>query len=134
MKLDITKTNIKYNNCSGLPFEIQFLKDIKEGHSCLRLYLLGIKQGEKRKRCHPKSDYPILTSNAFLNQKHNKQTMDNRRPLIVAAFHFVHPVETSQVDTKVCQLQLEPAVRSGDTGQWISCFASCQLITTLVCN
>ena len=37
MKLDITKTNIKYNNYSGLPFEIQFLKAIKEGHSCLRL-------------------------------------------------------------------------------------------------
>ena len=29
---------------------------------------------------------------------------------------------------------LEPAVRSGDTGQWISCFDSCQLITTLMCN
>ena len=26
MKLDITKTNIKYNNYLGLPFEIQFLK------------------------------------------------------------------------------------------------------------
>ena len=37
MKLDITKTNIKYNNYPGLPFEIQFLKAIKEGHSCLRL-------------------------------------------------------------------------------------------------
>ena len=37
MKLDITKTNIKYNNYSGLPFEIQFLKAIKEGHGCLRL-------------------------------------------------------------------------------------------------
>ena len=24
MKLDITKANIKYNNYSGLPFEIQF--------------------------------------------------------------------------------------------------------------
>ena len=51
MKLDITKTNIKYNNYSGLPFEIQFLKDIKEGHSCLRLLnpltaLLRIEQGE----------------------------------------------------------------------------------------
>ena len=33
MKLDIAKTNIKYNNYSGLPFEIQFLKAIKEGHS-----------------------------------------------------------------------------------------------------
>ena len=50
MKLDITKTNIKYNNYSGLPFEIQFLKDIKEGHSCLRLQtLLRIKQGENEK-------------------------------------------------------------------------------------
>ena len=37
MKLDITKTNIKCNNYSGLPLEIQFLKAIKEGHSCLRL-------------------------------------------------------------------------------------------------
>ena len=37
MKLDITKTNIKYHNYSGLPFEIQFLNNIKEGHSCLRL-------------------------------------------------------------------------------------------------
>ena len=37
MKLDITTTNIKYNSYSGLPFEIQFLKAIKGGHSCLRL-------------------------------------------------------------------------------------------------
>ena len=75
MKLDITKTNIKYNNYSGLPFEIQFLKDIKEGHSCWRLLNpLTHEQGEKRKRCHPKSDYRILTSDAFLNQKPNKQT------------------------------------------------------------
>ena len=29
MKLDIKKTNIKYNNYSGLPFEIQPLKAIK---------------------------------------------------------------------------------------------------------
>ena len=32
----------------------------------------------------------------------------------------------------------EPALRSGDTGQWVLCFDSCQLITTLdvqyVCN
>ena len=34
----------------------------------------GIKQDEKRTRCHPKSDYRILTSDAFLNQKPNKQT------------------------------------------------------------
>ena len=28
----------------------------------------------------------------------------------------------------------EPAIRSGDTGQRIPCFDSCQLITTLMCN
>ena len=49
MKLDITKTNIKYNNYLGLPFEIHFLKDIKEGYSCLRLLNpLTHEQGEKR--------------------------------------------------------------------------------------
>ena len=36
--------------------------------------------------------------------------MNNRKLLIAAVFHFVHPVEkdsqTSQVDTKLCQLQL----------------------------
>ena len=94
MKLDITKTNIKYNNYSGLPFEIQFLKDIKEGHSCLRLLSpLRIEQGEKRKRCNPKSDNRILTSDAFLNQRPNKQASYNRRLLTAAVFHFVHPVE-----------------------------------------
>ena len=80
MKLDITKTNIKHNNCSGLPFEIQFLKDIKEGHSCLRLLNPLRHQARwKRKRCHLKSDYPILTSDAFLNQKHNKQTSHGKQ-------------------------------------------------------
>ena len=28
----------------------------------------------------------------------------------------------------------EPAIRSGDTGQWIFCFDSCQLTTTWMCN
>ena len=36
-----------------------------------------------------------MTSDAFLNQKPNKQTiaMKNRRLLIAAAFYLVHPVE-----------------------------------------
>ena len=34
-----------------------------------------------------------LTSEAFLNQKPNKQAMNKRTLLIAAAFHFVHPVE-----------------------------------------
>ena len=29
--------------------------------------LIRIKQGEKRKRCHPKSDFRLLTSDASLN-------------------------------------------------------------------
>ena len=56
---------------------------------------------------------PTLTSSAFLNQKFNKKetAMNNRRLLIAAVFHFVHPVEknqlkTSQIVTKLCQLQL----------------------------
>ena len=28
----------------------------------------------------------------------------------------------------------EPAIRSGNTGQRMPCFDSCQLITTLMCN
>ena len=46
MKLDITKTNIKYNNYSGLPFEIQFLKDIMEGHSFKPSYALSKVENE----------------------------------------------------------------------------------------
>ena len=45
VKLDITKTSIKYNNYSGLPFEIQFLKTVREGHSCLRLPTLPVFPG-----------------------------------------------------------------------------------------
>ena len=40
-------------------------------------------------------------------------------------------------DKKIFDLDgstLEPAVRSGDTGQQIPCFDSCQLITALMCN
>ena len=32
-------------------------------------------------------------SDAFLNQKPNKQTMDNRGLFIAAVFNFVYPVE-----------------------------------------
>ena len=38
MKLDITKTNIKYNNYWGLPIEMQLLKGIKEGQYCFTLF------------------------------------------------------------------------------------------------
>ena len=58
--------------------------------ACLRLLspLTHVKQGEKRKGCHPKSDNRILTSDALLNQKSNKQAMNNKRLLLAAVFHF----------------------------------------------
>ena len=75
MKLDITKTNIRYNNYSGLPFEIQFLKDIKEGHSCLRLlnssYVSSKVKNENDAIRNQISDFD---KRRILNQKLNKQT------------------------------------------------------------
>ena len=60
MKLDIKKhTYTVYNNYSGLPFEMQLLKAIKKGQNPLRDFSTRIQQGEKRKRCHPKSDFQL---------------------------------------------------------------------------
>ena len=96
MKLDITKTNIKYNNYSGLPFEIQFLKDIKEGHSCLRilntLYASSKVKNENNAIQNRISDFDKRRISKPKTQR-NKPAMDNRRLLIVAVFQFVHPVE-----------------------------------------
>ena len=56
--------------------------------------LLRIKQGEKRKRCHPKSGFRLWQA-THLSTKNpiNKLAMNNRILLIAAVFHFVHPVE-----------------------------------------
>ena len=37
----------------------------------------------------------------------NKVAMNNRRLLIPAVFHFVHPVEKSQIDTKLCSFSCQ---------------------------
>ena len=56
--------------------------------------LLRIKQGEKRKRCHPKSDFRLWQATHFSTKNSiNKPAMNNRRLSIAAVFHFVHPVE-----------------------------------------
>ena len=74
--------------------------------------LLRIKQGEKRERCHRKSDFGLWqATHLSIKTPINKLAMKNRGFLIAAVFHFVHPVEkkklkTSQVDTKLCQLHL----------------------------
>ena len=71
--------------------------------------LLRIKQGEKRKRCHPKS-VQTLTSDAFLKQKPNKQTSHKyMQTLDSSCISFCtssgeRQLKTSQVDAKLCQL------------------------------
>ena len=70
MKLDVKKTNIKYNNYSGLPFEMQLLKAIK----------YRISDFDKRRISEPKKTI-------------NKLAMNNRRLLIAPVLHFVLPVE-----------------------------------------
>ena len=55
----------------------------------------SIQQGEKQKRCHPKSDFRLWQA-AYFSTKNsiNKPTaMYNRSFLIAAVFHFVHPVQ-----------------------------------------
>ena len=56
--------------------------------------LLRIKLGEKRKRCHPKSDFRLWQATYFSTKNPiNKLAMNNRRLFIAAEFHFVHSVE-----------------------------------------
>ena len=56
--------------------------------------LIRIKQGEKRKRCHLKSDFRLCQATHLSTKKTiNKLAMNNRKLLIAAVFHFVHPVE-----------------------------------------
>ena len=58
------------------------------------IILLRIQQGEKQKRCHPKSDFRLWQAAHFSTKNSiNKPPMNNRRLLIAAVFYFVHPVE-----------------------------------------
>ena len=63
--------------------------------------LLHIKQGEKRKRYHPKSDFRLWQAAHFSTKNPiNKPAMNNRRLLISAVFHFVHPVDSFSDQSK----------------------------------
>ena len=56
--------------------------------------LIRNKQGEKRKRYYPKSDFRLWQATHLSTKKPiNILAMNNRRLLIAAVFHFVHPVE-----------------------------------------
>ena len=58
------------------------------------IILLRIQQGEKQKRCHPKSDFRLCQAAHFSTKNLiNKPAMNNKRLLIAAVFRFVHPVE-----------------------------------------
>ena len=72
MKLDITKTNIKYNNYSGLPFEMQLLKAMPES---LDTFEPSYTSSMLKTETIPSEiGFPNLTSDTSLNQKNNKQT------------------------------------------------------------
>ena len=59
----------------------------------LETFLTRIQHGE-RKRCHPKSDFRLWQAAHFSTKNSiNKPAMNNRRLLIAAVFHFMHPVE-----------------------------------------
>ena len=87
MKLDITKTNIKYKNYLGLPFEIHLLKAIKEPS-----YALSKVKNENDAIRNRITEFWQATYFSTKNPI-NKPAMNNRRLLKAAVFHFVHPVE-----------------------------------------
>ena len=76
------------------------------------IILVRIQQGEKQKRCHPKSDYLLWQATHFSTKNPiNKPAMNKRTLLIAAVFHFFtssgkRQLKTSQVNSKLCQLQL----------------------------
>ena len=81
------------DNYSGLPFEIQFLKAIKEGHNCLRP--LNPLSKVKNVNDAIRNRITQFWQATYFSTKNpiNKPAMDNGRLLIAAVFHSVHPGE-----------------------------------------
>ena len=96
MKLDITKTNIKYNNYSGFTIQDSLPESYQGRPRLLETFnpSYAFKSNVKTKTMPSEIELQNFTSEAFLNQKPSKQSShDNRRLLIAAVFHFVHPEE-----------------------------------------
>ena len=77
IKLDI-KNKHQYNNYWGLPFEMQLPEGIKLGQQYrFRLFTgpLTHQARWKTKTMPSEIEFPTLTSDVFLNQKPNKQTI-----------------------------------------------------------
>ena len=87
--IDTLKNKHKYNNYSGLPFEMQLSKAIKQDQNRLRLLKLFIR-AEKRKRCPPKATH-FSTKNPIKKPAMNNKRL--QRLFIAAVSHFIHPVE-----------------------------------------
>ena len=87
---DTIITQAYHSRCSSWKLSIKVRPESLETFKLL----LRIKQGEKRKRCHPKSDFRLWQAKHFSTKNPiNKPAMNNRRLLIAAVFHFVHLVE-----------------------------------------
>ena len=101
--------------------------------------LLRIKQGEKRKRCHPKSDFRLWQATYFSTKNPvNKLAMNNRRLLIAAEFHFVHPVEKdSEKQRKLTQNSVSFSCQSKQVSRRCINFPhelTCQILTNQSIN
>ena len=96
--------------------------------------LLRIKQGAKRKRCHPKSDFRLWQVTNFSTKNPiNKLAINNRRLLIAAEFHFVHTVEKdSDKHRKLTQNSVSFSCQSKQDSRCCNYFPhelTCQILT-----
>ena len=96
--------------------------------------LLRIKQGAKRKRCHPKSDFRLWQVTNFSTKNPiNKLAINNRRLLIAAEFHFVHTVEKdSDKHRKFTQNSVSFSCQSKQDSRCCNYFPhelTCQILT-----
>ena len=71
MKLDIKKTNIKYNNYSGLPFEMQLLNGYRVRPESLETFETSYASSKVKneKDAIRNIRFPTLASDTSLNQK-----------------------------------------------------------------
>ena len=100
------------------------------------IIILRIQQGEKQKRCHPKSDFRLWQAAHFStkNSINKPAAMNNRRlDLDSSCISFCtsggkRQLKTSWVDTKLCQLQLSISTSSKMLHKF------CDLLVTTICK
>ena len=72
------------------------------------IILVRIQQGEKQNRCHPKADYRLWQATHFSTKNPMNKPAMNKRTLCISFFTSSgkRQLKTSQVNSKLCQLQL----------------------------